>query len=184
MAVALTASSLILERVEGLLDRSWVAGVSPGEVLFGHIATQFFVMCGQTALILLFMMLVFNVECVGSLALLIFLSLLQGLVGMTFGFVISALCEHERSALQVAMGSFYPTLLLSGVIWPIEGMPVFLRKISLFLPATCPTAALRAIMTRGWDITKAEVYYGFISSFAWIAIFLAVTLIALKIKRG
>lgn len=30
------------------------------------------------------------------------------------GFVISAICELERNAIQLALGSFYPTLLLSG----------------------------------------------------------------------
>ena len=34
LAVALTSSVLIIERMEGLLDRSWVAGVTPAEVLF------------------------------------------------------------------------------------------------------------------------------------------------------
>nr|BAM19380.1 ABC transporter [Papilio xuthus] len=52
LAVALTSSALIVERMEGLLDRSWVAGVSPGEILFSHVVTQFVVMCGQTALVL------------------------------------------------------------------------------------------------------------------------------------
>jgi hypothetical protein len=33
---------------------------------------------------------------------------------MFIGFVISAICELERNAIQLALGSFYPTLLLSG----------------------------------------------------------------------
>lgn len=33
---------------------------------------------------------------------------------MFVGFVISAVCELERNAIQLALGSFYPTLLLSG----------------------------------------------------------------------
>jgi ABC-type polysaccharide/polyol phosphate export permease len=127
LAVALTSSALIIERTEGLLDRSWVAGVSPGEILFSHVVTQFVVMCGQTALVLIFMILVFEVTNNGDIFLVISLTILQGLCGMCFGFVISAICELERNAIQLALGSFYPTLLLSGVIWPIEGMPFILR---------------------------------------------------------
>lgn len=112
---------------QGLLDRSWVAGVSPGEILFSHVVTQFVVMCGQTALVLIFMILVFEVTCNGDIIGVIVLTLLQGMCGMCFGFVISAICELERNAIQLALGSFYPTLLLSGVIWPIEGMPFILR---------------------------------------------------------
>lgn len=85
LAVALTSSALIIERMEGLLDRSWVAGVSPGEILFSHVVTQFVVMCGQTALVLIFMILVFGVECKGDIGWVIVLTILQGLCGMCFG---------------------------------------------------------------------------------------------------
>jgi len=149
LAVALTSSALIIERTEvsrenlssfgnnynkicllpfqGLLDRSWVAGVSPFEILFSHVITQFVVMCGQTTLVLIFMLVVFGVTNNGDLFWVIVLTLLQGMCGMCFGFLISSVCELERNAIQLALGSFYPTLLLSGVIWPIEGMPVVLR---------------------------------------------------------
>lgn len=78
LAVALTSSALIVERMEGLLDRSWVAGVSPGEILFSHVVTQFVVMVGQTALVLLFMIIVFGVKCNGNIVYVVMLTLLQG----------------------------------------------------------------------------------------------------------
>ncbi|XP_075986505.1 ABC-type transporter snustorr isoform X2 [Anticarsia gemmatalis] len=184
LAVALTSSALIVERMEGLLDRSWVAGVSPGEILFSHVVTQFVVMCGQTALVLIFMIVVFGVKNNGNIVFVIMLTLLQGLCGMCFGFVISAACELERNAIQLALGSFYPTLLLSGVIWPIEGMPWVLRYVSTCLPLTLATNSLRSILTRGWPITDPEVYMGFVSTLIWIALFLVVTLTILKFKRN
>ncbi|KAL0811580.1 hypothetical protein ABMA28_009963 [Loxostege sticticalis] len=184
LAVALTSSALIVERMEGLLDRSWVAGVSPGEILFSHVVTQFVVMCGQTALVLIFMILVFEVENNGNIFYVILLTILQGLCGMCFGFVISAACELERNAIQLALGSFYPTLLLSGVIWPIEGMPFVLRYISLCLPLTLATTSLRSILTRGWPLTDPDVYMGFVSTLIWIALFLTITLTILKVKKN
>ncbi|CAK9807735.1 ABC transporter G family member 23 [Anthophora quadrimaculata] len=184
LAVALTSSVLIIERMEGLLDRSWVAGVSPGEILFSHVVTQFVVMCGQTALVLIFMILVFDVECKGDIGWVIVLTILQGLCGMCFGFVISAICELERNAIQLALGSFYPTLLLSGVIWPVEGMPSFLRHVSLGLPLTMATTSLRSMLTRGWSISEPDVYNGFISTIVWIVAFLTISTMVLKFKRG
>ncbi|XP_011307965.1 ABC transporter G family member 20 isoform X1 [Fopius arisanus] len=184
LAVALTSSALIIERMEGLLDRSWVAGVSPGEILFSHVITQFIVMCGQTALVLIFMMLVFGVQCNGDIGWVILLTILQGLCGMCFGFVISAICELERNAIQLALGSFYPTLLLSGVIWPVEGMPTALRYVSQGLPLTMATTSLRSMLTRGWTISEPDVYNGFISTIIWIAVFLTISMLVLKFKRG
>lgn len=141
-------------------------------------------MCGQTALVLIFMMLVFGVQCKGDIGWVILITILQGLCGMCFGFVISAVCELERNAIQLALGSFYPTLLLSGVIWPIEGMPTILRYIALFLPLTMATTSLRSILTRGWNIVQPDVYYGFISTIVWIILFLTISIIVLKMKRG
>ncbi|KAF6209504.1 hypothetical protein GE061_015251 [Apolygus lucorum] len=184
LAVALTSSALIIERMEGLLDRSWVAGVMPHEILFSHVITQFVVMCGQTALVLFFMILVFGVECKGDIFLVIVLTILQGLCGMCFGFVISAICELERNAIQLALGSFYPTLLLSGVIWPVEGMPVVLRYISACLPLTMATTSLRSMLTRGWSMSEPDVYLGFISTGLWIIGFLTISLLVLRFKRG
>ncbi|XP_049278576.1 ABC transporter G family member 23 isoform X1 [Anopheles funestus] len=184
LAVALTSSALIIERTEGLLDRSWVAGVTPTEILFSHVVTQFVVMCGQTALVLIFMIVVFGVTNNGEIGWIVILTILQGLCGMCFGFVISAICELERNAIQLALGSFYPTLLLSGVIWPIEGMPLVLRYVSLCLPLTLATTSLRSILARGWSIMEPDVYMGFVSTIAWIALFLVITMLVLKFKRG
>ncbi|XP_003246532.1 ABC transporter G family member 20 isoform X2 [Acyrthosiphon pisum] len=184
LAVALTSSALIIERTEGLLDRSWVAGVTPLEILFSHVITQFVVMCGQTALVLIFMIIVFGVECKGDITLVITLTILQGLCGMCFGFVISAICELERNAIQLALGSFYPTLLLSGVIWPVEGMPILLRYVSYCLPLTMATTSLRSILTRGWNLLEPDVYLGFVSTISWIVLFLSISMAVLKFKRG
>ncbi|XP_065372469.1 ABC transporter G family member 23 isoform X2 [Calliphora vicina] len=184
LAVALTSSALIIERTEGLLDRSWVAGVTPAEILFSHVITQFVVMCGQTTLVLVFMLVVFGVTNNGDLIWVIVLTLLQGMCGMCFGFLISSICELERNAIQLALGSFYPTLLLSGVIWPIEGMPIVLKYISLCLPLTLATSSLRSILTRGWEIVETSVYYGFLSTLGWILGFLILTLVVLRSKRG
>lgn len=168
----------------GVLTYLLFSGVTPGEILFSHVVTQFVVMCGQTALVLIFMILVFKVECRGDIILVVMITILQGLCGMCFGFVISAVCELERNAIQLALGSFYPTLLLSGVIWPIEGMPTVLRYISTFLPLTLATTALRSMMTRGWSLLEPDVYYGFIATIVWIALFLTISLVVLKFKRG
>ena len=141
-------------------------------------------MCGQTALVLVFMIIVFEVECKGDIEWVVILTILQGFCGMSFGFVISAVCELERNAIQLALGSFYPTLLLSGVIWPIEGMPWILRYVSQCLPLTLATASLRSMLSRGWTMSKPEVYMGFVSSIIWILLFLTISLVVLKVKRG
>ena len=62
MAVGLTSISFIIERKEGLLDRSWIAGVTSLEVMLAHVVAQFVVMVVQVSFVLIFMLLVFQVR--------------------------------------------------------------------------------------------------------------------------
>lgn len=57
--------------------------------MIAHLVNQFTVLVGQTALVFLFMILVFNIHCEGSLPLAIFITLLQGLCGMCYGKFLS-----------------------------------------------------------------------------------------------
>ena len=40
--------------------------------------------------------------------------LLKGVAGMSFGFLVSSLCDSQAVAMQLSISSFYPNLLLSG----------------------------------------------------------------------
>ena len=160
LAVALTGDAFILERAGGLLERSWVAGVKPSEILASHILVQFLVMIVQTGITLSFILYVFTIPCHGPILWLAVLTVLQGLAGMSFGFLISSMCDSQAVAMQLSIGSFYPCLLLSGILWPLEGMPGWLQTIARLLPNTLACQAMRDVMLRGWDIIQPSVYLG------------------------
>lgn len=184
LSVALTSGALLLERNEGLLERSLVCGVTGTEILFGLVLTQFVVMIGQTLMVLIFGFSVFQITCEGNIIWVSILTLLTGLSGMCFGFVIAIICVNERSATYVAMGSFLPVVMLCGIIWPIEGMHPILQKISSVLPLTKSTESMRFMLARGWDLSRSSVYYGFIATFIWITVFLSIAILLIKFKKG
>jgi ABC-type transport system involved in cytochrome c biogenesis permease component len=62
MAVGLTALSFIIERKEGLLERSWVAGVTATEIMLAHVVAQFVVMMVQVFQTLWIFFIYFNVN--------------------------------------------------------------------------------------------------------------------------
>ena len=98
------------------------------------------------------------------------------------GFLLSTLFSQQTTAMQCAIGSFYPILLLSGILWPVEGMPKFLQKISWYLPLTAAVQAMRGVMARGWNISHSSVYAGIGITTAWISIFMTLSWIAMKIR--
>ena len=99
-----------------------------------------------------------------------------------FQFIHVILNHLQAVAMQLSIGSFYPNLLLSGILWPLEGMPPALQYIAKFLPNTlaCQVNALilfkalmeivqamRDIMLRGWGIERPEV----LNLFRWSVTF-------------
>lgn len=99
------------------------------------------------------------------------------------GFVISSLCDEQTSALHLSLGSFFPNMLLSGVLWPLEGMSVYLRYLSYFLPMTHAIDSLRSIFARGWGIDKPEVYLGILVNCGWVFGMLIVCLTIIRIRK-
>ncbi|XP_070296081.1 ABC transporter G family member 20 [Salvelinus sp. IW2-2015] len=88
--------------------------------------------------------------------------------------VISSAIDDEQNANQAALGIFYPNLIVSGIIWPVECIPYPLRYISLALPQTYASEALRCIMYRGWGLSRMRCgeaslspWAGTLSSSSW-----------------
>ena len=53
---------IIMERTEGLLDRTWIAGVTPGEFALAHFLVSLVVNLLQVTVTLVFMILIFQVS--------------------------------------------------------------------------------------------------------------------------
>lgn len=181
-AVALTAIALVQERKEGVLERSLVAGVTSTEFIMSHVITQLLVLHVQVLLLLIFTFLVFEIPSRGPFFWVILLTLLQSSCGMSFGLMISAMTKEETSATMLALGSFYPNLLLSGTVWPTQAMPDAMRYFAYCLPQTLPIESLRYILSRGWDVTYTEVSTGFAVTIGWTTFFLIAAVIIFKSK--
>lgn len=99
---------------------------------------------------------------------------------MCYGLMASAICVQEATALIMALGSFLPSALLCGMLWPIQTMPDFLQHFTKTLPLTLPTNAARNILSRGWGLDRIEVIQGFAIVVAWTVFFLFVAIIIFK----
>ncbi len=57
--------------------------------------------------------------------------------------------HDENEAMEVTVGSVFPAMLLSGIIWPVEGMPAWVKLFANFSPLTHSAEAIRSIASRG-----------------------------------
>jgi ABC-2 type transport system permease protein len=86
----------------------------------------------------------------GSLALLVFESILFTLTCLAFGLLISSATDSQQTAMFISLtGMFLPTIMLSGFMFPIENMPLPLRIISNVVPAKWFYAIVKSVMIKG-----------------------------------
>ncbi|XP_075149557.1 ABC transporter G family member 20 [Haematobia irritans] len=182
LATLMTASVFIEERLDGVWDRTLVAGVSAVQMLWAHLCSQFIIMIVQSVEVIVYIGIVFDTYNKGDTATLIFLLTLTSFCGMLFGLLISVYCRSHTEANFVATGAFYPMIILCGLLWPLEGMPKALQDIVLYFPFTLPSISARNILEKGWDITNVKVYGGFLVMSAWIIIFFTLCMVGLKRK--
>ena len=78
LAMALTSESFITERSQGLLERSWITGVLPVEIITSYIMSQFLVMVMQATITYITVFAVFKIPCRGPIAWCVVITLLQG----------------------------------------------------------------------------------------------------------
>jgi ABC-type multidrug transport system ATPase subunit/ABC-type multidrug transport system permease subunit len=182
-SIGLTAITFVLDKKTGNLDRIWSSGVWASEIMLAQVLTQILIFVIQIALLLVFGLVVFKLPLHGSLFLLFSVCLLLGVTGMMFGLVIASKVSEERDAMQVALGSFFPALLLSGVMWPIEAIPTPLYQIALGLPTTWAAEAGRSIMSRGWGLEHRQVWLGILVPFIWSFVFFLWAAKSLRAKK-
>ncbi|XP_048514725.1 ABC transporter G family member 20 isoform X2 [Athalia rosae] len=184
LATSLTSAIIITDRLEGVWDRSLVTGITTLEILGAHILMQFGVTIIQATLILTVSFVGFELPCKGPLLGVIVLILLTGFCGMCYGLFISIMVSTHTVANYVSTGTFYPLILLSGCIWPMEGMPIFLQWISRTLPTTVPALSMRAMLEKGHSIDESDVYSGFLIIAAWTVCLAILCILGLRSKTA
>lgn len=75
----------IIEKKDGMLHRSLIAGVTTLEIMISHFIPQFVVVTIQAILAFIIMFVVFEIPQVGSPVLAFFLVILSSVCGMTMG---------------------------------------------------------------------------------------------------
>ena len=149
-AVVSTALSVVREKEAGTMEQVRMSPIGPLAYVLGKTAPYFVISLAAAMGVVLLSMLLFDLPMRGSWAVLIG-SVSLFLVGaLAFGVLISTLAETQQVAFQVALlTSYLPTLMLSGFIFPIASMPVFLQGVTYIVPARYFLVMLRSILLKG-----------------------------------
>jgi len=173
----MTSVSIVREKEMGTMEVLLVSPVKPIYIILAKITPYFVLSIINLTTILLLSVFVLGVPIVGSLILLIMLSLLFIFVGLSLGIFVSNMVESQVAAMLISVVvMMMPTMLLSGMIFPIESMPKILQVISVVPPNRWYMQGVIKIMIMG-----VEAKY-VVREFAILG-FMAMMLLTVSLKK-
>jgi ABC-2 type transport system permease protein len=147
--VMMTALAMTRERERGTMENLLATPVRSIEVMTGKIAPYIVVGYTQVVIILLAARVLFQVPIEGSLVLLSIALIMFIAANLALGFTFSTLARNQLQTMQMAFFFFLPSILLSGLMFPFRGMPVWAQWIGETLPLTHFLRILRGILLKG-----------------------------------
>jgi len=150
LSVLMTALTVSREWEQGSMELLLSTPAKPLEIILGKVAP--YVGLGMLTMFIVYLTTrgVFNVPFRGSHLVFASACMLFLFSALAQGLLISVVARNQELAFQMAiMLGMLPLLLLSGFIFPIEGMPVFFRVFTSILPPRWFMQILRAVFLRG-----------------------------------
>jgi ABC-2 type transport system permease protein len=172
--VMITALAITRERERGTMENLLSMPTRPVEVMIGKIAPYVLVGYVQMILIMLAAKLLFDVPMVGSIPLLLAVTLVFIAANLAMGITFSTVARNQLQAMQMAFFFFLPSLLLSGFMFPFRGMPQWAQAVGEALPLTHFLRIVRGILLKGNGIGDVALELWQIALFAAVALTVAV----------
>jgi ABC-2 type transport system permease protein len=149
--VMMTGLAMTRERERGTMENLLAMPARPLEVMTGKIIPYVFIGLIQSTIILLAARYLFDVPFVGSIVVLYLVTLLFICANLTVGITLSSLAQNQLQAMQLTFFYFLPSILLSGFMFPFEGMPGWAQALGSVVPTTYFMRAVRGILLKGND---------------------------------
>ena len=147
--IMMTALAITRERERGTMENLLTMPVTPLEVICGKIVPYIFIGIIQASIIMLSAKLLFHVPFVGSLPILLVMILLFIVGNLMIGITLSSFANNQMQAMQMAIFTLLPSILLSGFLFPFLGMPMWAQRIGSVIPLTYFMRSARGIMLKG-----------------------------------
>lgn len=170
----MTSVSIVREREQGNMEVLLVSPVRPLVIIFSKMIPYFLLACVDLASILFLSYFVLKVPIAGSLIAICALSLVYITLALSIGLLISTLVDSQLIAMIASiLGLMLPVIILSGMIFPIENMPLPLQKVSGIIPARWYITGIRKLMIQGLDVSKVVTEFAVLTGMTFFVLAVA-----------
>jgi ABC-2 type transport system permease protein len=145
----LGALTLVRERERGSWEALLATPVDALDALIGKLSPYVLIGAAQGAVVVGLAQLLFGLPVNGGIWALLGATPVYAAANLLLGFAFSALAESQMQAMQGAVFFYLPSMLLSGFMFPFQGMPGWARAIGEVLPLTHFVRATRGVLLKG-----------------------------------
>jgi ABC-2 type transport system permease protein len=150
MQLGVFAAIPLVQQREKLILKRLNATPLPRWTLVGsNVLVRLLIATAQTVIIIGIGVAVLGVEVIGNWALIAGFVVLGALAFTSIGYVIASFARTEEAATGMTSIVQFPLMFLSGIFFPLEIMPDWLRGVATFMPLTYLGDALRQTMVGG-----------------------------------
>lgn len=148
----MTSVSIVSEKETGTMDLLIVSPVKPGMIIIGKLVPYFMLSCMILGVMLLLAYTVLGLPVSYTVIDVVIVSMLYVALSLSIGLLVSTIVNTQVSALIVSAVLFMlPVIMLSGMLFPINNMPVFFQWVSCLIPARWYIEAMRKLMIQQLD---------------------------------
>ena len=146
----MTSISIVKEKEKGTMEVLLVSPVKPIMIIVAKVVPYLIVAFGILAIILIMARFVMGIPIQGSLFWILSISVIYILLALSLGMLISNVAKTQFVALIMSvMMLLMPIVMLSGMLFPVESMPLVLQWISAIVPTRYYIDAMRKLMIMG-----------------------------------
>jgi ABC-2 type transport system permease protein len=171
--LVLGALTLVRERERGSWEALLVTPVDAVDALAGKLSPYILVGIVQAVVVIWIAQILFDLPVHGDVIALLLAVPLYSAAHLVLGFAFSALAENQLQAVQGTVFFYLPSMLLSGFLFPFQGMPAWARTVGEALPLTHFLRATRDVLLRGDGASRVVSEMKPVAVFALVATALA-----------
>lgn len=171
--ILFTATAIVREKERGNIELLITTPLRSLELMLGKIIPFILIGLTQMTIILSLGYFVFDVPINGRPEQIVGATLLFISASLTLGLIISTIAKTQLQAMQMTVFVLLPSILLSGFLFPYEGMPLPARYIAEVLPATHFVRMIRGVVLRDAGLLNMQADTLYLLGFTLVGLFIA-----------
>ena len=178
----MTVVGIVKERERGTIEQLITTPIKSWELMAGKLLPYVVIASGIVTAITVLGVLLFKVPINGNLIVFALFILVFLLVCLSLGLLFSTIAQNQQQGFQMVTMIGVPSILLSGLMFPRDAMPVVIQYVGNLLPLTYFIELVRGVTLKGVGIRY--LWSSFVPLFAFELVILAVSIKKFKKKLG